>query len=75
VVYQESQRKVALLEAMVIALRDRLKEQEGSTASLAGDYCCQHLWLRVAALCQESWLVGCILLPVSIPCFLIRLLS
>jgi len=35
-VTQESQRKVALLEAMVTALRDRLHEEEGRNEELQG---------------------------------------
>lgn len=34
---QESQRKVALLEAMVTALRDRLHEEEGRNEELQGE--------------------------------------
>ena len=34
--WQESQRKVALLEAMVTALRERLQEEEGRNQELRG---------------------------------------
>jgi hypothetical protein len=46
---QESQRKVALLEAMVLALRDKLREEEARNTTLAGARSGPSTpWLRLA---------------------------